>query len=68
MVISDDGDVAYLPAKDPLNPQKVKRIRELFVERIKKCNLKPAANNVRMKDSYMNKLIASGITNIAKKY
>lgn len=66
MVISDDGDVAYMPGKDPLSPQKIKSIRELFVERINKCNLKPAAYSTRIKEPYMNKMIASGITNMGK--
>lgn len=67
MIISDDGEVEYKPGKDPLSPQKVQKIRQLFVERINKCNLKPAENADRMVDAYMNKLIASGITNIGKK-
>lgn len=66
MVISEGGDVAYMPGKDPLSPQKIKSIRELFVDRINKCNLKPAAYDKRIKDPYMNKLIASCITNIGK--
>lgn len=56
-----------MPGKDPLCPEKIKRIRELFIEQINKCKLKPAANETRIKDTYMNKLIASGITNIGKK-
>lgn len=66
MVISDDGDVAFMPGKDSLSPQKIEPIRSLFVERINKCKLKPAAYDKRIKDAYMNKLIASGITNIVK--
>lgn len=67
MIISDDGDVAYMPAKDSLSPKKIKLIRELFMERINKCKLKPTENSERIKDSYMNKLIASGITNVGKR-
>lgn len=65
--VSVSGEVTRKPAKDPLTPSKVKAIRELFVQRIKKCKLKPAAFNERIKEAHMNKLVASGITNLGRK-
>lgn len=65
--ITDGGEEILHPTKDPLTPKKVDRIRELFIERVSKCNIDPAVYGERMKTSYLNRLIASGIKNIAKK-
>lgn len=66
--ISEEGNVEHIvQCKDPLTPKKVERIRDLFIERISKCQLNPVAYGERIKDTYLNKLIASSIRNIVKK-
>lgn len=66
--ISDEGEVEHVSeGKDPLTPTKVESIRSLFIERISKCQLDAVAYGERIKDTYLNKLIASGIRNISKK-
>lgn len=64
---SDEGQEEYIPKKDPLSPEKVDRIKELFIERIIKCNVDSACFEARIKDSNINKLFASSIKNIANK-
>lgn len=53
------------PAKDPLTPAKVTRIRELYIARIAKCNIDAVAYGERIGN--VNKHFASGIKNISKK-
>lgn len=53
--------------KPPLTPVKVKKIKELFIERLSDCDVDPIAFEERVKDSRINELLASGIKNIAKK-
>lgn len=66
--ISENGCVEHVvPAKDPLTPKKVEQIRDLFIERISKCQLDPVSYGERIKDTYLNKIIASSIRNIVKK-
>lgn len=65
--ISDDGTSQIIPAKEPLTPIKIVRIKELFLERLSKCDVNSAVYAERIKESNINKLIASGIKNIAKK-
>lgn len=65
--ISEAGDEKHHPAKDPLSPHKVNRIKEVFIERVSKCDINSVHYGERVKDSYINKLFASGIKNISKK-
>lgn len=65
--ITGTGDEKHHPAKDPLSPHKVNRIKEIFIERISKCDINSVNYGERVKDSYINKLFASGIKNISKK-
>lgn len=68
VLIAENGDVEKtIPGKDPLTPVKIEKIRSLFIERISKCQLNPVAYSERIKDAYLNRLIGSGVTNIAKK-
>lgn len=66
--ISDGGDVEHISeGKSPLTPEKIARIRGMFIERISKCQIDAVEYEQRIKDSYMNKLVASSIRNIVKK-
>lgn len=53
--------------KMPLTPSKVKRIKELFAERLYQCKLDPAALAERVNDTRVNQLLATGIKNIVNK-
>lgn len=65
---SDQGVVERVEGgKDPLTPPKVARIRSLFVGRISKANAGAVEYGERIKDSYLNRLIASSLQNICKK-
>lgn len=64
---TEDGKELHIPKKYPLSPEKVDRIKQLFVERISKCKIDSASFEARMKDSNINKLFASSIKNIANK-
>lgn len=53
--MSEEGNVERIvQCKDPLTPKKVERIRDLFIERISKCQLNPVAYGERIKDTYLN--------------
>lgn len=65
--VKEDGTVQNIPSKAALSPIKVVRIKELFLERISKCQIDAAVYIERASESNLNKLIASGIKNIAKK-
>lgn len=64
----DGGMVKLNPSKDPLTPEKVKRIEQLFIDRVTKSNTKAVDHGERIKPTYINKLIASAISNITKKF
>lgn len=64
--LTDDGEIHH-SAKTPLSPVKVDRMKGLFADRISKCQIDSAEFSERMKDSYINKLIAAGIRNLSKK-
>lgn len=64
---TDGGDQIIQAAKGPLSPNKVIRIKELFLERVSKSDENAVDHGERIKDSYINKLFASGIKNIAKR-
>lgn len=63
-----DGYEIHHDAKTPLTPEKVERIKGLFIDRISNCEIHSADYGERIKDSYMNKLFAAGIKNISKKF
>lgn len=65
--IGEDGTVTNVSAKEPVSPVKVVRIKELFLERLSKCDIDSAVYAVRAKDSNMNTLITNGIKNISKR-
>lgn len=60
-------DTNFSNSKKPLTPAKVKRIKELFVDRLCKCRLDPATFEERSKESRINQLLATGIKNIVNK-
>lgn len=66
-IINDDGTQEHHPAKEPLTPKKVRRIQELFTERLTKCKTSSVGYGERTKQTNINKLIASGIKNVAKR-
>lgn len=63
----ENGDVQSHPAKDPLTPEKVKRIEELFIDRVSKCKISAVEFGERIKQTNINKLIAAAIKNVANK-
>lgn len=65
--ITNEGEKKYHSGKDPLTPEKVDRIKKMFIDRVSKCNIDSVAYGQRIKEAYINKLFASGIKNIAKK-
>lgn len=65
--ITEDGDEVHHPAKQPLSPHNVNRIKEVFIERLSKCQINTVEYGERVKETYINKLFASGIKNISKK-
>lgn len=65
--INDRGEKIHHTAKSPISPHKVNRIKEVFVERISKCQISSVEYGDRVKDANINKLFAGGIKNIAKK-
>lgn len=66
--VSDEGKQETILGKDPLTPQKVARIRQLFIERLSACDVDAATFRARIKDSKVNHLMGTGINNICKKY
>lgn len=65
--ITEEGDQIYYAEKEPLTPEKVERIRELFHERMSKAQIGSVAYGERIKRTRVNRLIATGIKNIVKK-
>lgn len=65
--ITADGIEIHHEMKAPLTPEKVDRIKSLFMDRISKCEIHSAEYVERMKDTYVNKLFAAGIGNLSKK-
>ncbi|XP_037046036.1 uncharacterized protein LOC119081338 [Bradysia coprophila] len=66
--IAENGEIGeIIPGKDPMTPGKVEQIRNLFIQRVSKCQLDAVSYSERIKDAYLNRLIASGVRNIAKK-
>lgn len=65
--ITADGREIHHEAKAPLTPEKVDRIKSLFMKRISKCEINSAEYVERMKDPYVNRLFAAGIVNLSKK-
>lgn len=64
---SDEGSIQNIPEKGALTPIKVIRIKELFLERLSKCDIDSVVYAERVKESNINKLIASVVKNVAKK-
>lgn len=68
VVFAPNGDEKELiPGKDPLTPLKVEKIRNLFINRISKCQLDAVSYSERIKDAYFNRLIGSAVRNISNK-
>lgn len=65
--IHDDQAVAVRPAKDPMTPEKVKRIEELFVKRVTHSKCLAGEFAERIKSTNINRLIASAVRNIVSK-
>lgn len=65
--IIENGDDVHHPAKEPLSPHKVNRIKEVFIERLTKCKISHVEYGERVKETYLNRLIGSGVKNISKK-
>lgn len=64
--ITSEGAKIHHKGKSPLSPDKVNRIKGLFMDRISKCDIHSAEYMDRMRDPYVNKLIAAGISNLSK--
>lgn len=65
--ILDGVAVEVRPAKSPVTPEKVKRIEELFIKRVTASKCLAVEFGERIKPKYMNRLIATAITNISNK-
>lgn len=65
--MQDDGAVVVRPAKNPLTPEKVKRIEELFIQRVSKSKCLAGEFAERIKTTNINRLLASAIRNISNK-
>lgn len=65
---SKSGEQIQHDAKAPLTPEKVRRIKALFADRISRCTIDSVEYADRMKDPYVNRLLAAGIKNLAQKY
>lgn len=65
--IKDDGTQTVHPAKDPLTPEKVKRIEQLFIDRVSKSKCFAGEFGDRVKQTNINKLIAYAIKNVSSK-
>lgn len=61
-----DGKEVHHPAKQPITPIKASRIKELFVDRISKCDINSVEYGDRIKETNVNRLLASGIKNMSK--
>lgn len=66
-VTSKNGEQIHRDAKEPLTPEKVRRIKALFADRISMCRIDSAEYAERMKDPYVNKLIAAGVKNLSQR-
>lgn len=66
--IKSDGEQVQHEEKAPLTPQKVERVKGLFMERISQCEIHSVEYGERIKDSYVNKMFAAGIRNLSKKF
>lgn len=67
VTFEEDGSVIVQPGKDSLTPEKVKRIEQLFIERVSKSKCMAVEYGERVKQSNINKHIASAIKNLAHK-
>lgn len=66
--VSDSGDLVEVKAgKDPLTPEKVHRIKQLFMDRVTKSKCMAVEFGERVKEIYFNRLIASAVKNISNK-
>lgn len=61
-----DGERVHCPGKQPITPTKAIRIKQLFIDRISKCDINSVEYGERMKEAYVHKLLASGIKNMSK--
>lgn len=64
---ADGEEVKRHPAKDPITPEKYDRVKALFIDRISQCDIDPVSHGERLKETNINRLMASGIKNISKK-
>lgn len=62
-----DGREIRVPKKDPFTPEKVARIRQLFVKRLSNSKIDSASFSSRVSEANFNKIFASCVKNIANK-
>lgn len=62
-----DGCHIDVEGKAALTPEKVARIKQLFIERLSKCDINSVEFGERIKETKVNQLFNSSIKNIAKK-
>lgn len=65
--ISKTGTVKETSAKMPLSPEKVQILRDLHSERITAARLNESELTLRMNTTYVNQLIATGLSNMQRK-
>lgn len=65
--IQDGVVVAVRPAKDSLTPEKVKKIEDVFINRVTKSKCLAGEFAERIKPKNINRLIGSAVSNISNK-
>lgn len=65
-IFNDDGTFTVIPPKDALTPEKVKRVEQLFIDRVTRSNCGAVEYGERLK--LVNKLFASAVSNLTKPF
>lgn len=65
--VKEDGARVLHPGKESLTPEKVRRIEQIFIDRVSRSTCMASEFGDRVKQSNINKHIASAIKNVANK-
>lgn len=68
ILVSSEGEDVEIAGKDPLTPEKVNKIKQLFTERLSSCDINAVQYGERIKESKVNHLLGTGLVNIRKKF
>lgn len=64
----DDGTAIVHPSKSPLTPEKVTKVEQLFIDCVTRSKTGVVDQGERIKQSNINKLFASAISNLSKPF